>query len=571
MSMMSKLKRDGLHDNPVATSRGGTRAADDGWSSTAARRISVAILVICAGVMVAAVAPQAASASPSLGQLVSGTYEGVGQLKGGLSNSKTSFQAQIVGGGKFHLCMDVQDGVVSGGSWTLASTQLSGTETASGIAATVSGQVDGSGVIVAAPALSLFGNEDVDETATVDAAGFTFSVPFDQTFTGLTSPLRITRVRADQFAGDIQLHPRDVLQNAGFSVSERGRYVAHKVSQCGSAKEGAELTVQPPGPVVVLRSGRDRAALAHGASGFEASAEASQPGTCQVAPSPGTGISRDSTCIRQSGTVSIQDLPTLAVIGTADVDFVQWNELDPKKRFWHHIIEVTLSNPAGVMVGAQTGFAVTFGCKHCHAPFLEGTPPIAVGTPVFVDFTVISPGKGLSETEQTATLTPIVRTDQATAPVDSVGLNALGARCDSEPGFGNNFPGGCVNAKVRPTFTLTASDGVPTVVQHIAAAQAKLQKHWGLEGQGPPLHRTIDAILKRRNRAKACPTRLKRPPGMSCDEYPFASTREGAASNPDFSSAFVNAQENKAAGDDLLRFYRDNRVIDGDPFFVSVS
>ncbi|MBT0565650.1 NucA/NucB deoxyribonuclease domain-containing protein [Williamsia sp. CHRR-6] len=60
----------------------------------------------------------------------------------------------------------------------------------------------------------------------------------------------------------------------------------------------------------------------------------------------------------------------------------------------------------------------------------------------------------------------------------------------------------------------------------------------------------------------------------SCDEYPFASTVEGGASA---SIAWVPlAEQVRVDGDDidvaqgtlLSTFYRENRVIEGDKFFV---
>ncbi|WP_416956782.1 hypothetical protein [Streptomyces sp. Agncl-13] len=80
-----------------------------------------------------------------------------------------------------------------------------------------------------------------------------------------------------------------------------------------------------------------------------------------------------------------------------------------------------------------------------------------------------------------------------------------------------------------------------------------------------------------------------RPTGYSCDEYPFASSHEGAASNPllgrtfdwcqistltsrtgpGWSACMIPAEENTAAGrDDLRVFYNENRVLEDDAFYV---
>jgi len=54
----------------------------------------------------------------------------------------------------------------------------------------------------------------------------------------------------------------------------------------------------------------------------------------------------------------------------------------------------------------------------------------------------------------------------------------------------------------------------------------------------------------------------------SCDEYPLASTHQGAAFNSDFSAVTVPPAANNSQGGLTRAFYRANRVIDGDPFYV---
>ena len=89
------------------------------------------------------------------------------------------------------------------------------------------------------------------------------------------------------------------------------------------------------------------------------------------------------------------------------------------------------------------------------------------------------------------------------------------------------------------------------------------------------------------------PASLVRPPGKSCDEYPFASTYEGAAlsgggprtqswcqvplSGPPstgpagYSVCTINAAENSQAGSLLNSvLYSPYRVIDGDAFHINV-
>ena len=74
---------------------------------------------------------------------------------------------------------------------------------------------------------------------------------------------------------------------------------------------------------------------------------------------------------------------------------------------------------------------------------------------------------------------------------------------------------------------------------------------------GTPLRRLVNPDLQERNGRTACPGRYTRPSGKSCDEYPFASTREGAF--------------NSYAGTDLGSFYADNRMLHDDAFYVQTT
>ncbi|HTE53338.1 MAG TPA: hypothetical protein VK698_20930, partial [Kofleriaceae bacterium] len=69
---------------------------------------------------------------------------------------------------------------------------------------------------------------------------------------------------------------------------------------------------------------------------------------------------------------------------------------------------------------------------------------------------------------------------------------------------------------------------------------------------------------------------------QDCDEYPFASTFEGAARNgsgvnavgtPEFSVLGVDRPENQCAGRELFRYYRDDRILyyDRDTFYVLIK
>ncbi len=99
-----------------------------------------------------------------------------------------------------------------------------------------------------------------------------------------------------------------------------------------------------------------------------------------------------------------------------------------------------------------------------------------------------------------------------------------------------------------------------------------------------PLHRLIDSVANDSNRTAAgriCDDVWGsdgRSPNLNCDEYPFASTYEGAYTSTSSgtllavwngSARLINGDDNQTAGRYLnTRFYTVNRILDSDPFFV---
>jgi hypothetical protein len=126
---------------------------------------------------------------------------------------------------------------------------------------------------------------------------------------------------------------------------------------------------------------------------------------------------------------------------------------------------------------------------------------------------------------------------------------------------------GCVNPQAVPEISYSLTGPWPAIADHIRDAQASGLP--GKHGTNKYLTRLTDGSKIKQNRNKACPSSLERPPGKSCDEYPFASTWQGAKYNGGpFSRRMVNAQQNKNAGDALKGFYTYARVLEGDRFLV---
>ncbi|MEU6097836.1 NucA/NucB deoxyribonuclease domain-containing protein [Streptomyces sp. NPDC047079] len=60
--------------------------------------------------------------------------------------------------------------------------------------------------------------------------------------------------------------------------------------------------------------------------------------------------------------------------------------------------------------------------------------------------------------------------------------------------------------------------------------------------------------------------------GLECDEYPFASTKEGSTKGDNrFSVRLIDGKDNRKGGERLNQVYTLNRILDGDPFYVKIT
>lgn len=132
-----------------------------------------------------------------------------------------------------------------------------------------------------------------------------------------------------------------------------------------------------------------------------------------------------------------------------------------------------------------------------------------------------------------------------------------------------------------PTFRLDAGERnskgwlrLLDAAEFVNDAEVNLVAHPGAYAYGgQPLRRTRNTTTIYNNRRTACPRSLKRAKGQSCDEYPFASTTQGAASGIrgyDWDRRIVPLSANSLVGTRLGQFLRANRIMDGDRYYVLV-
>jgi hypothetical protein len=145
--------------------------------------------------------------------------------------------------------------------------------------------------------------------------------------------------------------------------------------------------------------------------------------------------------------------------------------------------------------------------------------------------------------------------------------------------IGTVFP----DAKVTVPFSLNPAAGFPASARHyddalhhtVTTFPSNIGKN--VPGETRPLHRTLNGQTQTDNSnaaKKTCndvwgtyPENL-----LNCDEYPFASTQEGAAFGDEtYSARVLDANDNQAAGRQLNSVYTLNRVIDGDAFYITIT
>jgi hypothetical protein len=179
------------------------------------------------------------------------------------------------------------------------------------------------------------------------------------------------------------------------------------------------------------------------------------------------------------------------------------------------------------------------------------------------------------------------------APTASLNVTAPAVRCDHNlPG--NNSVAGCVIRDAVSAMVYSVSGAYEELAWHILDAQ-----YSGLAGSHPsyglsnpaPLNRLVDQAQQNANYNRSCPSSYPRPAGLSCDEYPFQSSQQGASTGGGpgrtfpgcnvplpsgtgpvgYSACMIDDTENSQGGNALGMYYVDQRVMNADPFYVWIT
>lgn len=314
----------------------------------------------------------------------------------------------------------------------------------------------------------------------------------------------------------------------------------------------------------------------------------------------------DDMCTWQDHQIILLQVNTGAVVGTMEYfwrDYSYW-----ERSLLDIIHQIQVSPYAGSAEGAKPGVWQV----------VKGNPAgCSVTTPAGVtcklgqeDFT--SPQKVAIETKSAVAAASFVTTYASGSEsllghyiqwgVEYIGSDKVSEDVDWENDYpitycDNNLPGvkygGCKapTDKWAPTYSLSLKT-YPTLARAIRDVQAKGAP--GARSSGHWLTRTTNESIQNSNRATACPSSWKPPSSSySCDEYPGASTYEGAAYNPSsgitfsycknpylsqttpspkWESCYVPAtEENSSEGGLRNSFWVTYRTLDNDRFWEAVT
>ena len=168
------------------------------------------------------------------------------------------------------------------------------------------------------------------------------------------------------------------------------------------------------------------------------------------------------------------------------------------------------------------------------------------------------------------------------ARVAGVGGYAQGMRCDSAHYLPKKR--GCIFDRVEGRLTYNRKDkGVAAVAKHIYTAQHHPEDtypKWKGKTVPSKLHRMYYDSKKAKANNRAAVKVCKEHWGKDyadggtnqCDEFPFKSTREGAAKGDRrFSARVLNGKQNVEAGNRLGTWYDYDHILDGDVLHVAIK
>ncbi|WP_229848526.1 golvesin C-terminal-like domain-containing protein [Streptomyces melanogenes] len=318
-------------------------------------------------------------------------------------------------------------------------------------------------------------------------------------------------------------------------------------------------------------------------------------------------LTRTEGCLR--GMLPLTATRDGAPIGNAVMQIIQEINLNPKSNQFTTWTEISLINMTGISSTSLTSFDEncwpTTGCAETEGPWTgsttwtAGDTHVATRTNTYTWNKIAGGDQILNLDWTTAWSTP----QSAVKAVPKWSNSGFDMRCDNKVA-GNT---GCVFYKYTPTLQLNTKK-YPAAAAYYWVIMEKLASHPGSEKYNKPLHRLADESKAKGNRDVMCDLAVaewKPHPdatGPSCDEYPFAKSRESGGQsltsgkycvqmyddkntglleldsnypyptwNEVCGRGAVPAIQNTSAGGELGRFTSDIRLLDNDPYYVQTG
>ncbi|MGW6456008.1 NucA/NucB deoxyribonuclease domain-containing protein [Streptomyces sp. NPDC055078] len=406
---------------------------------------------------------------------------------------------------------------------------------------------------------------------------------------GNSSPQKPSAVAADDRSS-----PRRAGTAADAAVTSNCQEVRAKLDQLVRKHPGKYATCVEPGPVK-----QARAQLANDVS---TQAVLDLPQWCIDNAFNGWLFTRTRACAIRSVTVNVLD-PRGGLVGQLHTVEYNYSYTVSDLTVWANQIQVSKTQASW----GRVGFAIVSGRASCTGsctldrsqfpPQFMRTNRLQDGESYFNSTATTRGAVGHADTEWTY---------QYNAPLwitPSTPITVSPPRVRGDHALPGPTRAGVVFPDYVPTMQYSRTGPYPELAKHIAEAQAS-----GLPGAraGEPLQRTTGTLL-RQNRDRSCPRgpgSYPRPAGKTCDEYPFASTWQGAStaqphgrgpartydrvqcsiSEPvgtgpqGYSVCMIDATQNREGGRALNRFYVTERVLpsttqrtDADSFHVDIT
>ncbi|MGI5133897.1 MULTISPECIES: NucA/NucB deoxyribonuclease domain-containing protein [unclassified Streptomyces] len=253
--------------------------------------------------------------------------------------------------------------------------------------------------------------------------------------------------------------------------------------------------------------------------------------------------------------------------GTADFDVKHQMTLKTNSANWSEKFSISKARTTGQGRGVAVNLAAASGGgTRAAVHFQQGHTLDSAASGTVGYTTTIAPKKIKPKAKTTYNYT---FTKAGYSP-GSVSYASAVYRCDNYYGSTRTNRSGCAIPQVPTGVSMV---GLARIDEGIRKLRAR-GGHYGDPNGGKPLHWVINKTQENANRTAVCPRTA--PPDMrragrtSCDEYPFASTKEGGTHLPanQREITWVKTQENKSQGGRITAWRGQMHVMDGDPFYV---